>query len=319
MKDSETLRIVISGGTGFIGTALVSALAGQGHRITLLIRKPLDIPRHFPAVPVGLVKTVLWDGGSSDAGIPQQWWKEVDGTDAVINLAGESIGSSRWSDSRKSRIRNSRINSTSAIVHAIAAAQSKPGVLISGSAVGYYGNVIDGDVTEEHGPQSDFLSKTCVDWEREAHEIESAGIRLILLRTGIVLEKDGGALQKLLLPFGLFVGGPLGPGRQWMPWIHRDDVVRIIQFALESDSLSGPVNLVAPHPVTMNAFAATLGRVLHRPSWARVPGFVLEALLGEMSLLVLGGQRAIPQKLVNAGFQFKFETLEPALSAILKH
>ena len=205
---------------------------------------------------------------------------------------------------------------TGAIVSAIGQARKKPSVLVSASAVGYYGHVEYGDVAETHSKGNDFLAAVCERWEQEARRAEAYGVRVITPRFGVVLEKEGGALKRLLLPFKLFLGGPLGSGKQWFPWVHRDDVIEIISFVLQNPKVSGPVNVTAPEPVTMKEFCTALGKALHRPSWAPVPAFVLRTILGEMSLVVLTGQRAIPKKLLEAGYTFKYPQLTGALSAI---
>lgn len=301
------MNIILSGGTGFIGSALLKQLAEATHRVVLLTRNP-DTAK---GVARDSVEVERWDVRSAGP-----WAERMNGADAVINLAGEPIAK-RWTETQKARIINSRIDATKAIIEAIASARSKPSVLVNASAVGYYGNVEHEDVTESYPKGADFLADTCARWEQEARAAEPLGLRVVLLRIGIVLEKDGGAFKKMLLPFKWFIGGPLGSGRQWFPWVHRDDVVGAVLFALENPSLSGPVNVAAPEPVTMKQFCAALGRALQRPSWAPVPAFVLRAALGEMSEMLLGGQRVVPKKLIDSGYRFRYPRLDEALSAII--
>jgi hypothetical protein len=301
------MKIILTGGTGFIGAPLRERLLKEGHDIILLTRNPSHPGSH----PSGNLKTLLWDGKN-----PGPWSAEIGGTDAIINLAGEPIAAKRWSDAQKKRIRESRLDATKAVVSAIQKAAKKPHLLINASAVGYYGNVSEGEVAEDAPRGTGFLAETCTRWEETARSAEPLGLRVIRLRIGVVLEKDGGALQKMLPPFRFFLGGPLGNGRQWFPWVHREDVIGVILFALKTPNLSGPVNLNAPQPVTMKEFCTTLGQVLHRPSWAPVPATALRLLLGEMSDLLLSGQKAVPKKLLEAGFVFKHPNLEEALKSL---
>ena len=303
------MNIVISGGTGFIGSALLEHLLEKRHSVVLLTRTP-DALQHLTG---DFVQVERWDGKAVGA-----WARCVDGADVVIHLAGEPIAAKRWTEKQKVRIIGSRIETTKVIVTAITQVEKKPSVLVNASAVGYYGNVEEGDVTESHAKGNDFLANTCDRWEQEARAAESLGVRVVLLRTGVVLERGGGALKKMLPPFKLFVGGPLGSGRQWFPWVHRDDVIGIILFAIEHPDLSGPVNVAAPEPVTMKQFCQTLGKAVRRPSWAPVPAFVLRAALGEMSEMLLTGQRVVPQKLEESGYTFRYPRLDEALAAILK-
>ena len=303
------MTIVITGGTGFIGSGVVQRLCEEGHRIILLTRNPKAV-QHLTSQSLMVEQ---WDAKTVG-----MWASRVDGADAVINLAGEPIGEKRWSPLQKARIVESRIDATRAIVDAITHAKVKPQVLVSASGVGYYGDVENEDVTESYPKGEGFLSDTCNQWEREAQAAETFRVRVVMPRFGVVLEKNGGALKKLLFPFKLFAGGPLGSGKQWFPWVHRDDVVEILLFALKNPGLFGPVNVAAPEPVTMKQFCRALGRAMHRPSWAPVPSFVLRTILGEMSEIVLGGQRIIPQKLKTAGYRFRYPKLDEALAAIFR-
>ena len=254
-----------------------------------------------------------WDGKTVG-----NWSRHIDGADAVINLSGQSLASGRWTEARKQQLLASRIDPTTAIVEAIRAAKVKPSSLLNASAVGYYGHVPEGVVTEDHSSGEDFMSRLCSNWEAAANAANILGVRVILLRSSIVLDPQGGALQRMLLPYRMFVGGPLGSGNQWLSWIHREDEVRAIEFALEQSGLSGPLNLAAPEPARMREFSKVLGMVLRRPSGFRVPAFVLRAILGEMADVVLSGQRAVPQKLTEAGFEFRFPKLEEALANLLR-
>ena len=295
------MNIVIAGGTGFVGRALVKKLSAEGHRVRVLSRKP------------DAVGNVLWDGRTAGP-----WTAELERADAVIDLAGEGIGDERWSPDRKARIRSSRIDATRALVQAMGRCSRCPKVLLNASAVGFYGSVPDGEVTERDLKGGGFLADVCADWEEEALKAGPLGVRVALMRFGVVLGKDGGALQKFILPFRLCIGGPLGSGRQWFPWVHRDDVIGALLFALQNETLSGPVNVTAPETVTMEQFCRALGKAMRRPSWAPVPGFVLKMLLGEMSEMVLTGQRAVPCKLEGAGFRFGFGRVETALADLFQ-
>lgn len=302
------MRIVIAGGSGFIGRALCAELIKAGHAVIVLTR---DVEVAGPLLG-DHVETVEWNADVGGA-----WMSAVDGVDAVINLAGENIGAGRWSAARKERIIGSRLAATNALVQAIGKAKRKPSVMINSSAVGYYGPHGDEIVTEKNPPGNDFLAQTTKQWEDAAQKVEAHSVRLALLRTGVVLER-GGALEKFLPPFRMFVGGPLGSGKQWFSWIHRDDVIGLIMFALQNNSVKGVLNATAPEPQAMKDFCATLGKVMGRPSWAPVPAFVLKLALGEMSEMVLTGQRVIPAAAEKVGYKFKYRTAEQALSAILR-
>ena len=302
------MRVVVAGGSGLIGRKLLSRLLRAHYEVTLLTRTPERVQNIFPSARVE-----FWDTKTD-----KELTGVFEGADAIINLTGESIAGKRWTPAQKQRILSSRISSTRAIVAAMNQAKQKPSVLLNASAVGYYGNVPEAEVTEHHPKGKGFLADVCEQWESEALNAHDLGVRVVLLRTGIVLDKNGGALQKLLLPFRLFVGGPMGSGRQWLPWIHLQDEVNAILFAMENERMSGPVNLSAPEPVRMMDFCKVLGKILHRPSWFSMPAFVLKIALGEMAEpLLCDGQRIIPKKLTDAGFKFQFPNLENALSDIL--
>jgi uncharacterized protein (TIGR01777 family) len=301
------MKIVVAGGTGFVGRSLVARLLQEGHTVTVLTRTPAPGNPHA----VG-VRMEQWDARS-----PGTWTKAIDGADAVVNLAGELIAGKRWTRRQKADILNSRVDATRSLVGAIGDASSKPALLINGSAVGYYGDMPSGDVTETSEAGGDFLATVCRRWEESAHEASAFGVRVVTPRLGIVLGSDGGMLQRLVPPFKLYAGGYLGSGRQWMPWIHVSDLVDGFLFVMKHPELHGPVNFTSPEPVTMKEFCRLLGRVIHRPSWTFVPEFVLKIGVGEMSHMLLTGQRAVPEVLLRAGFRFSFPSLEPALRSIL--
>ncbi len=298
------MKIVIAGATGFIGRSLVRQLSARGDAVVVLSRSGHVPPGIFP----GTVRTVRWDGKRQGA-----WSTELDGADAVVNLAGESIGGARWTVERKELLIRSRVDPTNALVQACLAAARPPSVFLNASAVGYYHHEGDSPVTEDEPAGTGFLCEVARQWESAARGVESRGVRLVIPRIGVVIGAGGGALQRMLLPFRLFLGGPLGPGTQWFPWVHVDDVVGAMIFMLDRTSLAGPVNVVAPEPVTMAGFATQLGEVLHRPSWLHVPAFVLRVILGEMAVLILGGRPVVPAKLMGSGYGFRRPRLDGAL------
>jgi len=305
------MKIVVAGGSGFLGKALLKKLSQAGNSVILLTRNPDAVA---PTIPPS-IQIAPWDASTIG-----HWATSIDGADAVINLTGESIGGKRWTTKQKEVLLSSRIDSTKAIVEAIRQASKKPNVLVNQSAVGYYGNVPEVDVEEDHPPGNDYLSYVARKWEEEARKAESLGVRVVLPRTGVVLDSRGGALPRLLLPFNLYIGGPLGSGKQWFPWIHLEDEITALVYAIENEKLAGPVNLAAPGHVTMKQFCSALGNAMHRPSWAPVPGFMLRILLGEMAgSLLLGGQKVIPEKLLETGYKFRFPKLDEALADVLNH
>ena len=299
------MKLVITGATGFIGSILTDRLWNQFHSVALLSRTPP------PEVNVTKKEWFAWQPGIGGA-----WESAVDGADGIINLAGEPIAGKRWSSAQKERLRSSRIDATKSLVDAIAKAEVKPKFLINSSAVGYYGAHGDETVTEKTGPGQDFLSSLCVEWEDEAKKAEAFGVRVALVRTGIVLDKGKGALAKMVPPFKMFVGGPLGSGQQWMPWIHIEDQIGLICFLMENDAARGAFNATAPNPVTMEAFSKALGEVLNRPSWASVPPSALALLVGEMADMLLNGQRAVPEAALKLGYSFKYPELADALRSL---
>ncbi len=309
------MKVVITGGTGFIGRALTASLLKDGHEVVILTRSS------SPRVPSG-ARAATWPAGGSSVEMAPGWEGALDGAldgaKAVVNLAGESIAAGRWTPEQKERIRRSRVEGTRALVEALSRAGRKPDVLISGSAVGYYGPRGDEDLTEAGGPGRDFLSQVCQAWEAEARRAEDLGMRVVLIRTGLVLGRQGGALPKMLLPFRFFAGGPVGSGRQWISWIHLDDLVGLIRFAIDNEQARGPVNGTAPNPATNRAFSEMIGKVMGRPSWLPVPGIVLRLALGEMAeALLLNGQRALPARALELGYRFRYPDLEPALRQVL--
>jgi len=241
----------------------------------------------------------------------------LDGADGIINLAGEPIAAKRWTHRQKHKIRTSRIESTHSLVTAIAKTKQKPEFLLNASAVGYYGSRGDEPITEEAEAGEDFLGSVCREWEVEAIKAEALGLRVILLRTGIVIGQGGGALAKMTPPFKYFIGGPLGSGMQWMSWIHLEDEVGLILHLIANAAARGPVNATSPNPVTMKAFSQILGKVMGRPSWAPVPAFALRLLLGEMAEMLLTGQRAVPAAAQKLGYQFRHPDLPQALQACM--
>jgi hypothetical protein len=305
------MRIVIAGGSGFLGRPLAHQLSADGHDVVILTRGPAST--RGDSLLNGRVRSAAW----SPDGSTGSWAAEIDGAGAVVNLAGASIAGKRWSDAYKRLILDSRILATRSLVAAIQRADAPPRVLVSGSAVGYYGPRDNEVVTEQATAGTDFLANVCANWEAEAENASSDRTRVVRVRTGLVLEKDGGALPPMLPPFRFGVGGPIGSGRQYWPWIHRDDWVGLVRLAIQSSTLTGPMNATAPEPVTNAAFARAIGNALHRPALLPTPGFAMRLLLGEMADgLILSGQRAVPARAQEAGFSFKYSTLDHALRAI---
>lgn len=298
------MKLVISGASGFIGSTLVERLANKNHTLILLSRSRRDGGRSN-------IQWTAWEPGQAGT-----WQEAMDGADGVIHLAGEPIAGKRWSEAQKQRLRESRIDTTRMIVAGIAKAKQKPKFLINSSAVGYYGPHGDETLTEESPPGSDFLGQLCAAWEAEASKAREQGLRVSLVRTGIVLGKGKGALAKMVPPFKLFAGGRLGSGKQWLPWIHIEDEVGLIDFLVDHEKADGPFNATAPNPVTMDEFCKALGRVLNRPSWAPVPASILSLMLGEMAEMLLTGQRALPQAAQKLGYEFKYPNVLEALESL---
>jgi len=297
------MNILITGGTGFIGSALTKSLIKQGNSVTVLSRDPIK------------VTTICGPGVTALADIRQL--TPDDNFQAIINLAGAPIFDARWSDTRKQLLRDSRINLTTQLVECMARMSIKPEVFISGSAIGYYGDQGDTLLTEQSSIRPDFSQQLCADWEAAAIKAEQFGIRVCLIRTGLVIAEGGGLLQRMLLPFNLGLGGRLGNGNQWMSWIHRQDWIAIAEAMIADKSLQGAYNATAPHPVTNAEFTKTLAACLNRPALLPVPAWVLKTLLGEMSELVLGSQRVIPDRLLSYGFKFQYNDLAGAINQAL--
>lgn len=299
------MRVTITGATGLIGSRLVAELRGRGDEITVLSR---DAARARESLSV---QAHDWDLYSESAPAAA-----LSGRDAVVHLAGENVAQ-RWSDAAKRSIRDSRVEGTRHLIEGLRACDAKPRVLISSSAIGYYGAHGDEPIDEEAPPGRDFLAEVCVAWEREADAATGLGLRVVRIRTGVVLDRSGGALAKMLIPFTLGMGGPVAGGNQYMPWIHVDDVVGMYLAALASTDWSGPINASAPTPVTNKEFSRALGRALHRPAVAPIPAFALRLLYGDMAEIVTEGQRAVPRRAQELGYAFRHPELDEALSSAL--
>jgi len=300
------MKVAITGATGFVGSRLVEQLQAQGHQPLILTRNLDAALKTFPNLEV--VAYTPTESGP--------WQDVISGCDAVVNLAGEPIAESRWTAKQKQKILNSRQLSTQKLVEAIAKASLKPTVLVNASAIGFYGTSETATFDENSASGSDFLAEICQKWEAQAQKAKDVGVRLVILRFGIVLG-EGGALAKMIPAFKLFAGGPMGTGKQWFSWIHRDDLVNLIIEALTRSDIEGVLNATAPNPVRMSELCQTLGEVLNRPSWLPVPGFALEALLGEGAQVVLEGQQVLPKRTISYGFNYQYPTLKPALAEIV--
>lgn len=297
------MRVLLTGGTGLIGRHLVSRLLTLGHTVCVVTRSPEKARQMLDA------RVEIWPG-------PQNV-STLDGVDAVVNLAGEPIADKRWTHAQKQKLCDSRWAITQRISELIQASETPPAVLISGSATGYYGDLGEVVVTEEEPPHNEFTHKLCARWEQIASSAQSDRTRVCLLRTGVVLARNGGILGKMVPPFKLGLGGPIGNGRQYLAWIHIDDMVNGILWLLDND-LRGPFNMVSPYPVRNEQFSHALGQALNRPAFLRVPATAIRLLMGESSVLVLGGQRALPKRLEAAGFTFRWYDLDEALANILR-
>lgn len=301
------MRVLIPGGSGLVGRALSQELISNGHSCVILSRRTgadLDLPAG--------AQVAVWNGTSVDALRPL-----LEGIDAVVNLAGESIGAGRWTAARKKAILESRARTSRAVADGLLSAGRKDRVLVQASAVGFYGPREDEEVAEDGSAGSDFLAQVCQAWEAASESVDAAGLRRVVVRTGVVLSTEGGALPKMLLPFRFFAGGQLGSGIQFVPWIHIADEAAAIRFLLEDEQARGPYNLVAPGAVTNRQLGQTIGKILRRPSMLPTPAIALRAMLGEMSTLLLDGQRAVPKRLQESGYEFKFPDLESALANLL--
>ncbi|MBD2561658.1 MULTISPECIES: thylakoid membrane protein ThyD [Nostoc] len=305
------MKVAITGATGFVGSHLVQQLHGEGHRIVVLTRNTAFAQKVFPSEAFPNLEILAYTPDASGS-----WQSVIASCDGVVNLAGEPIGEGRWTPERKQEILNSRKLGTQKIVEAIANANPKPSVLINASAIGYYGTSETATFDETSLSGNDFLAQVCQAWEAEARKVKDAGVRLVILRFGIVLG-NGGALGKMIPPFKLFAGGPIGSGRQWFSWIHIDDLVNLILQALTKPEIEGVYNATAPNPVRMADLSQTLGQVMNRPSWLPVPAFAIEALLGDGAIVVLEGQQVFPKRTAETGFEYKYPNLQSALTQIL--
>jgi uncharacterized protein len=305
------MNVAVTGATGFVGSRLVERLHAEGHHILALVRSPDKLWQQFPKPKYPNLTAVTYTPKTAG-----EWQKAIAGCDGVVNLAGEPLAADRWTAERKAEILASRQVGTRRLVEAIAAADPRPSVLINASAIGYYGVSETAEFDETSSPGTDFLAEVCQAWEAEAQPVKDLGTRLVILRLGIVLGM-GGAIAKMLPPFMLYAGGPIGSGRQWFSWVHRDDLVDLILQALTQPQFEGVLNATAPQPVRMKELSQVMGKVLNRPSWMPVPEFVLEMLLGEAAQVVLQGQQVLPKRTQSVGFQFQYPNLEPALRQFL--
>jgi uncharacterized protein len=302
----KIVKIVIAGGTGFIGTALAEQLVGR-HHVIVLTR---DLSRAKSQLG-NVCECVRWDAEHSG-----DWEQALNGSDAIVNLAGASVADARWTAARKRVLVDSRLHATKALASALTRAARKPSVLINASGIGYYGPSDDRVLDERADRGKGFLADLSAAWEAEAHAVQALGVRVVCVRIGLVLEKDGGALPRMALPFRLFAGGPVMPGRQWVSWIHRADLVGLIEWTMMNRTVSGPVNAVAPNPATMNEFCRTLGEVLNRPSWLPVPEVIVKLMLGELGSLMTTGQRVAPIVAQSGGYRYQHPMLKEALKII---
>ena len=305
------MKIAISGATGFVGSRLVAKLHAEGHRILVLTRNTTFAQEVFPPQAFPNLEIIAYTPIVSGA-----WQDTIAGCDGVVNLAGEPIAEGRWTPERKQEILNTRKLGTQKIVEAIAKSQPQPSVLINTSAIGYYGTSETASFDEDSANGKDFLAQVCQEWEAEARKVKDTNVRLVILRFGIILG-NGGALGKMITPFKLFAGGPIGTGQQWFSWIHLDDIVSLIIQALTKSTMEGVYNGTAPQPVSMNDLSTTMGKVMNRPSWLPVPGFAIEAILGDGAKVVLEGQQVLPKRTLESGFEYQYPNLQSALTQIL--
>jgi hypothetical protein len=303
------MRVFITGGTGLVGSRLAARLIERGDTAVVLSRNR-SAGAQFGA------GAELVEGDPTTTGA---WQQAIDGCDAVVNLAGENIFARRWNDEFKARIQDSRVNSTRQVVAAIARAGRKPAVLVNASAIGYYGPRGDEEITETAAAGDDFLAHACVAWEAAAREMMASEVRTAILRIGVVLATNGGALAQMLTPFKLGVGGPVGNGRQWMPWIHIDDLASLFLFAIDNHDVSDVLNATAPEPVTNREFSKALGRALGRPAIFPVPVFMLRFRFGQVADVISTGARVLPSRAIGFGFTFRFSRIDDALVDLLRH
>ncbi|HLK60309.1 MAG TPA: TIGR01777 family oxidoreductase [Chthonomonadaceae bacterium] len=308
------MKVVVTGATGVIGKPLCGLLLEAGHQVVVFSRDAAKAQATLGAK----VESVAWGGQAGS-----EWRAAFGSADTVVHLAGESVGGQRWNDAFKEKIRRSRVDTTRTLVEAMAQSERKPAAFVCASAVGFYGDRRDETLNEDSPPGSDFLGQVCKEWEAEAQKAEALGVRVARMRIGIVLGKEG-ALEKMLhplplplSPWKLGLGGPLGSGKQWMPWVHLDDTAGLFFWATTNDAVSGPINVAAPDPVTNAEFSHALGRALHRPSFAAVPAFALKAMLGEFAEILLGGQRLLPSRALALGYTFRYPELDAALQSLV--
>jgi len=299
------MKLIISGASGLVGVALANAFRAEGHTVLHLVRSDA----------VSSPDAIRWDPPSAQVDV-----SAMEGADVVVHLSGANISKGRWTPARRALLRSSRVDSTRVLVDSLAQLRRKPRAFLSASAVGYYGNRGDEILTETDEPGSDFLSLLARDWEAEAIRTAACGIRPVILRFGVILAADGGALPQMIRPFQFGIGGRLGSGRQWLSWIALEDIIGIVRFVIANAQINGPVNVIAPKPVQNAEFARIVGHTLHRPAILPAPAFALRLTFGEMAdALLLASQRARPEKLLAAGYRFHFEDLQTALSAIMKN
>lgn len=307
-KGGLKLKIAITGGSGFIGSALTSYFIQNGHHVYILTRNTKNKTNEDQ------LTYVEWLSNSSK---PEEHLNNID---AFINLAGESINSGRWTEERKKRILDSRIEATSEVIRILNTLKQKPSVFVNASAIGFYGPSLEKTFTEDMTESgNDFLAKTTYKWEQEASKAKSLGIRTVFTRFGIVLDKNEGALPRMVKPYQFFVGGKVGHGEQWLSWVHINDLIRMVLFSIENEHIEGPINVTAPNPRQMNEFGKSIAKTIDRPHWIPAPSFALKLLLGEMSMLVLKGQKVLPKKALDEGFSFKYPDLDSALADIFKN
>ena len=307
------MKVVIAGGTGFLGAPLAEAYAEEGHEVLVLTRSLASgVAAHDPGTGMPGITRFGW----TPDGKVGAWTAALDNAAAVINLAGEPLDRGRWSPQRKAVLRDSRLLATRSLAAAVAAAAVPPAVFVSGSAVGYYGDTGQATVTEGSPAGRDFPAQLCEDWEAEAQRAAAAGTRIAVLRTGIVLERSGGALPKMMRPFRFFVGGPIGSGRQYVSWIHRLDWVEMVRWIVATAAADGPINATAPAPVTSRELARAIGRALHRPSLLPVPGFAVRLAVGELAESILTGQRALPARAQALGYHFRYPDIDQAFRGL---
>jgi uncharacterized protein len=307
------MKLVIAGGTGFLGNALCWTWAEEEHDVRVLTRSlPPGQAQHESGTGKPGITRVGWRPDGQGDGLA----RELDGASVLINLAGESVGGGRWTAARKQALRDSRLLATRSLVTALAQASDPPHTFISASAIGYYGDRGAEPLTEEAAPGGDFLAHLCVEWEAEAQRAARPELRLVMLRTGLVLEKSGGVLGRMLTPFRFFAGGRLGSGRQYMSWVHRLDWIEMVRWIVDTPSVVGPVNVTAPHPVTNTEFSHALGRALHRPALLPAPRFALKIALGEFADSVLASQRALPGRPLANGYHFRYPEIDIAFRGI---